>query len=95
MSSNIGCDSGTVKVYDSIYTHVDEKSKVVIRNLFHLQSNTSDCIEIVPTKKQSGVRDCGLYAIAVATALLFGEDPSEKQSDMRNHLEILYFSVVS
>lgn len=89
VASNIGCDNGTVKVYDSLYTHVDEKSKAVIHNLFDLQCNTSDCIDIVGIKKQEGVKDCGLFAIAIATALLLGEDPATlhfKQSDMRNHL---------
>jgi hypothetical protein len=41
------------------------------------------------TPKQGGSTDCGLYAIAIATALAHGEDPSHlvfHQQDMRSHL---------
>lgn len=70
VAANIGCAAGSVsvKVYDSLYTHVDEKTKAAILNLF-------------------GIRWNGLYlfAIAIATALLFGINPSTlnfNQSDM-------------
>ena len=37
--------------------------------------------------KQEGVNDCGLFAIAVALALVFGSAPVQlQQSDMRGHL---------
>ncbi len=39
--------------------------------------------------KQSGSTDCGLYAIAISTAIAYGSDQQELifiQSDMRAHL---------
>ena len=39
--------------------------------------------------KQSGIKDCGLYAMAYATTLCDGEMPHSKdyiQSELRNHL---------
>ena len=36
VASSMGCEIGTVKVYDSLYIHVNEQTKVVINNLFHL-----------------------------------------------------------
>ena len=40
--------------------------------------------------KQVGSSDCGLYAVAVATALAFGIDPTASifnQDDMSSHLK--------
>lgn len=44
-------------------------------------------------QRQQGATDCGLFAIAAATALCCGLDPSTCQWDqeqMRNHLEICF-----
>jgi hypothetical protein len=84
VASSIGCEDGTVKVYDSLYTHVSERTKDVIRNLFHLAT-----IKNADLQKQEGGKDCGLFSIAVVTLLLFGKDPSSVhfcQPSMRNHL---------
>ncbi len=78
---------GTVKVYDSIYTYIDGNTRKVIENLFCMPEGFN--IEMLDIQKQKGVKDCGLFSIAIATALLFGEDPSNirfNQVDMRNHL---------
>ena len=80
VATNIGC-AGTVKVYDSLYSHVNGKTKAVIVNLF----GTGKCMDVVEIRKQEGGKDCDLFAIAIATALLFGKDPSMlqfNQSDM-------------
>ena len=42
-----------------------------------------------PLQKQVGGTDCGLFAIAVITAIAHGKDPSQiqfKQEEIRNHL---------
>ena len=46
-------------------------------------------IRYVNTPKQSDTNDCGLFAIASATAIAFGSDPSNQiycQGEMRPHL---------
>ena len=87
VAANIHDDgTGAVKVYDSLYNCIDSKSKGVVKNLFE---TTAADISVVNMQKQHGSTDCGLFAIAVVTALLFGEDPSSlhfEQSCMRNHL---------
>ncbi len=48
-------------------------SKKVIKNLCGASN-----IEVIDIQKQEeGGKDCGLFSIAIATALLFGEDPSK------------------
>ena len=74
-----------VKVFDSVYTSVDKGTKTVIAKLFQ----SSERLKIAALQKQRGGDDCGLFAIAVATALSFGVDPSEvsfQQDAMRPHL---------
>ncbi len=60
------CHTDVVKIYDSIYSNVDGKTKDVVVNLFHAQN-----LEVVGTQKQAGGEECGLFAIATATAILF------------------------
>ena len=84
MASTFGCGSD-VKVFDSVYTSVDKDTKTVIAGLFQ----SSERLKIAALQKQRGGDDCGLFAIAVATALSFGVDPSEvafQQDAMRPHL---------
>lgn len=74
-----------VKVYDSVYASLDQTSAATVKTLF----NCNLCnISMVPVQKQLGGSDCGLFAIANATAIAFGRDPSKEvyqQSLMRNH----------
>ena len=47
------------------------------------------CVEVNPVQQQDGGVDCGLFAIAFATELAYGNDPvrvSYVQSAMRDHL---------
>ena len=61
MASRIGCDTGKVNWYDSLYTHVNEQTKVVI---------------ISDLQKQEGTKDFGSFSIAVLIAFIFVKDPS-------------------
>ena len=73
-------------MYDSLYSCIDSKTESVVNNLFN---TTTSCICVAGMQRQEGANDCGLFAIAVVTALLFGEDPSSlhfEQSCMRSHL---------
>ena len=66
--TSIGCPAGVVKVYDSLYTSVDQATLQLISTLFG--SDTQVKVEVGP--KQLGVKDCGLFAIAMATLLASG-----------------------
>ena len=46
-------------------------------------------IKMARCQKQKGSKDCGLYAIAIATSLCFGSRPTKqvfRQDLMRSHL---------
>ena len=85
VASGVLSSRDEVKVYDSIYRTLDRTTKNIISNLFPCSSS----IELVKINRQTGGKDCGLYAIAVSTALAFHHDPSAikfDQSSMRPHL---------
>ena len=57
----------------------------IISNIFHESTRK----ELVPIHRQTGGQDCGVYAIAILTALAFCHDPAKikfNQSAMRLHL---------
>ena len=87
VASSIGCtERHIVHVYDSLYSTVNENTKKVILNLFD-ESKTS--IVPISVQRQAGGNDCGLFAIANATSVLFGGDVAKlrfKQHEMRTHL---------
>ena len=71
-------------MYDSVYNILDEGTVNVISNLIG-----SAKVTMMKCKKQAGGKDCGLFAIAYATAIAHGVDPSRmelNQATMRNHL---------
>ena len=85
--SSIGCLAGQVNLYDSLYNDVilqevvDQAKDLVARDLISLN--------YVPTQQQNNGSDCGVYAIAFATCLVFGIDLKYVSFDiveMRPHL---------
>lgn len=71
-----------------MFHSVDHPTEKVIVNLFQ-------CTDILPTikigrsQKQKGLNDCGIFAIAYATAIAFGAQPEKQnmtQDVMRAHL---------
>ena len=78
---------GDVLVYDSIFKTVDGETKKVVYGLFKSLSVAN--VKVVKSQKQRGVKDCGLFAVAFATALAYGQNPSKlkfQQDLMRSHL---------
>ena len=74
-----------MKVYDSVYRTLDRATKSIISNLFQTSTST----ELVLINRQTGGRDCAVYAIAISTALSFRQDPTAIKFDqpaMRSHL---------
>ena len=58
--------------------------KYILANLF-----PSFSVKVMQTQKKVGGNDCGLFAIAIATAIVFGADPTKllfDQAAMRSHL---------
>ena len=55
-------------MYDSIYCTLSEETVAVIKHLFETTMETK--MQLVTKKKQTGSQDCGIFAIAVLTALL-------------------------
>lgn len=85
VASTVLSSKDEVKVYDSVYRTIDRTTRSIISNLFQSSSST----ELVKINRQTGGRDCGVYAIAISTALAFHHDPSLIKFDqpaMRPHL---------
>ena len=83
VASSIG-SSKEVYVYDSVYDLVDEETEGLINALF-----CSTNVVMKKCQKQKGGMDCGLFAVANATALASRIDPCNihfYQELMRNHL---------
>uniref|UniRef100_A0A1X7TP91 Ubiquitin-like protease family profile domain-containing protein n=1 Tax=Amphimedon queenslandica TaxID=400682 RepID=A0A1X7TP91_AMPQE len=75
--------------YDSVYSKLPENSERILSFLLAENGFIQVKVNCVPVKKQSGSSDCGLYAIANATALANGIDPQScvyRQNEMRQHL---------
>ena len=66
-----------VNVYDSVYRTVDRNTSKIIKNLFPSSAST----ELVRINRQTGGQDCGVFAIALSTAIPNGEDPSSIKFD--------------
>ena len=66
--STIGAATDEVFVFDSMYASVSTKVKHQIAALLATQSKTIK-LSFVDVQKQSGGYDCGLFALAFATAL--------------------------
>lgn len=81
-------NTNTVRVYDSIYATVDDETFDTIKKLFKAVTAETQ-IGMMKMQQQNGSKDCGLFAIAVSTALLNGLNPSQIivcQGAMRRHL---------
>ena len=84
--TTFGCKDGEIHIYDSLFTKVDDTTMSTIVMLFGDRDVTCN---IPPVQKQQGIVDCGLFAIAFATCLACGHDPSSyqfNQNEMRSHL---------
>ena len=72
-----------------MYTPVAQGTSNVILNLFHTSAcpPTERMTEMAEMQKQSSGKECGLYAIAVATNILSGMNTHSFQEQlMRSHL---------
>ena len=80
--------SETIYVFDSLYTSIDAPTSDLIKRIF----NGAPEIVMKDCQKQIGTKDCGLFAIAIATTLASSRDIKHtcnvtyNQSTMRGHL---------
>ena len=70
-----------VNIYDSSFVNLDQASYKALQ----LQFRCSMCnIQLVNgVQKQTGVSDCGLFAVAYATTLVFKENPSQAKCNQK------------
>ena len=89
-TSNAG--SHKVSIYDSLYDIIDNPTKEIIREIFEIRQSIEEIEVTVGAPKQKGVKDCGLFAIAVSTSLAYYYSYQAtlkfefNQSMMRDHL---------
>ena len=86
--STIGCTSGHVNVYDSLFSTPPSSLVKQLCSLLQLKESHV-VVNMMSMQSQSGGSDCGCFAIASATALCHGQNPSSLkwiQSMMRQHL---------
>lgn len=88
VATTVKCANGQVHVVDSLLKALDDETKATISRLFQ-RDNNSATIKVINSQKQTGVKDCGLFSIAFATAIAFGQNPTKQkfqQQSMRAHL---------
>lgn len=74
-------------LYDSLFTSISEKTLELIARLVKTKEKSFN-VSVMNVNKQTGSVDCGLYAIAAVTCMLFNEDPTGfvfDQKELRLH----------
>ena len=86
--SNINCMEDEVGIYDSAFDDLPHNEQLVVSSLAKTEKKILKA-KFSNVYMQTNGNDCGLYAIANATALAFGRDPSKEQyipNKLREHL---------
>ena len=86
--STIGVRHSEVQIFDSMYICIPTMAKAQIARLLNTEE-ASITVNFMDVQMQSGGYDCGLFSIAFATALVFGEQPGCSlfdQKEMGVHL---------
>ena len=87
VASTIGFTTN-VMVFDTLYSDMDKPTRELLRQLFG--ADVEITLENAP--RQQGLKDCGVFAIAVCTTFAYGEFLSDKtfNHSMRDHLILCY-----
>lgn len=86
--STLGCKDGEINVYDSMYTSIDSG---IIQKIEDTFPDSDLTVALCPVQRQIGMKDCGLFALAFATSLAFGNSPQSlslcqfNQNSFREH----------
>ena len=91
VATMMNCDIYQVKVFDSLYTFCDKETETIINNLFQWDSKRtfSQC------QKQIGGVDCGLFAIAFATALAYYGKQASKMKFVQEELKAHFVNCIN
>ena len=82
-----GGTNDVVTVMDSDYYTIDEDTKQITYNLFQYGPK-QPTIKLIRTQKQEGSSDCGVFTVAIATAIVLGKNPTKsafQQKLLRSH----------
>ena len=82
-----GTSDSVVNIYDSLLTYLPEDAKMQIAGIMCSQKATIEC-KLHKVQNQQGTSDCGLFAIAFATDLAYGNEPASAKYDqakLREH----------
>ena len=89
MVSTVGAkNDGEVYVYDSMYPSVGTYTKKQIASILCTEQSEIE-LHIMDVQMQAGGSDCGIFALAFATAIVNGIPPGKfvfDQAKMRQHL---------
>ena len=78
--SSIGCLPGIVRLFDNLYR--DIISQEVEDQVRDLLAHNFQKLEYAPCQQQTNRSDCGVFAIAFATGLVFGSNPQNLNFDI-------------
>ena len=90
--STVGCQTGHINVYDSLHVTFSSDVKELIADLLQWKGNYIT-IHYCDVQWQVGGNDCGIFAIAFATAICNGDEQASimfDQNNMWNHLKICF-----
>ena len=88
-ASTIGCQPGTINIYDSMYKDIDGVTKHKIEKVF----DSVIKFQLPKVQVQEGLTECGLFAMVFAVTLVFGDNSEAckfDQSRMRSHLHTCF-----
>ena len=71
--STVGCQSGVVCVYDSLYKTLSKETEYLIASMVHVPSSDLNIV-MMDIEKQSNGSDCGVLAIAYIFDICSGMD---------------------
>ena len=86
--STVGTTPSSVMVYDSLYASAGQTTKRQVASIMRVTEPTLT-MNFADVQMQAGGSDCGIFALAFATAICCGHSPGKFQFDqqcMRNHL---------
>lgn len=81
--SNINCLHNEIGIYDSAFEDLPNMELAVVASLVEISESMLK-VKFVDIQMQRNGYDCGLFAIANATALAFGRYPSQEVYDVKN-----------
>jgi hypothetical protein len=83
--STVGCQSGVVHVYDSLYKTLSKETVHLIARMVHVPSSELKVV-MMDVEKQSNGSDCGVLAIAYAFDICNGMNPCSVRFDTSAHI---------